>query len=301
MYKRIEQINAIDYNKIYVVGDIHGAFSELEKVLYAIQFDKERDLLVCVGDLVGRGVESEMAFKYLKKRWFKTVIGNHDLLFVEKEVGNSLIPVIDNIERELILNRDLKNKLIDAYRDSPLILEIVDGDDIVVITHAELRVEGFNNSYKEFKKQFLENPLSVKTLTELTWGRDVVLDLAAVHIENINMAGRRLKNPKIRSDDERDIFNNFKSDDDFKKYLHNRNIINDIKAAFHGHNIIMMNGLNKDNAHDLLRLGNQYFIDTGAFYKTEKYSFERNLLDGIPLGFTVFDVKTLKCVYCAKP
>ena len=37
---------------VYVVGDIHGAYSLLKEKLESINFDYSKDLLIAVGDLV---------------------------------------------------------------------------------------------------------------------------------------------------------------------------------------------------------------------------------------------------------
>lgn len=62
----------------YVVGDIHGMFSNLEKKLKRIGFNKKFDRLFCVGDLVDRGEESHLVEKYIQEDWFFSVRGNHD-------------------------------------------------------------------------------------------------------------------------------------------------------------------------------------------------------------------------------
>lgn len=37
---------------VYVVGDIHGAYSLLKEKLESVNFDYNKDLLIAVGDLV---------------------------------------------------------------------------------------------------------------------------------------------------------------------------------------------------------------------------------------------------------
>lgn len=66
----------------YVVGDIHGCFTDLEHELERIGFDESRDRLFSVGDLADRGPESERALEWLKKPWFFPVLGNHEEMFL---------------------------------------------------------------------------------------------------------------------------------------------------------------------------------------------------------------------------
>lgn len=50
----------------FVVGDIHGEFSKLSKLLSLVGFDEHSDRLFSVGDLVDRGPESRQVEHWLK-------------------------------------------------------------------------------------------------------------------------------------------------------------------------------------------------------------------------------------------
>ena len=69
--------------KDYIVGDIHGCFDLLQAGLDAINFNPAVDRLICVGDLVDRGAQNLKALDYLKKPWFFSVIGNHEILHIK--------------------------------------------------------------------------------------------------------------------------------------------------------------------------------------------------------------------------
>lgn len=62
----------------FAVGDIHGEFSLLRRLLTTVGFDEKTDRLFSVGDLVDRGPESPMVARWLTKPWFISVRGNHD-------------------------------------------------------------------------------------------------------------------------------------------------------------------------------------------------------------------------------
>ena len=66
----------------FVVGDIHGHVSKLMEQLDQLQFDIDKDRLICVGDLVDRGPESPQALALLSEPWFFSTLGNHELLMV---------------------------------------------------------------------------------------------------------------------------------------------------------------------------------------------------------------------------
>lgn len=72
-----------DKGQDYVVGDIHGHFSALEKLLEKIKFDKTKDRLFSVGDLVDRGPESALCLDYIMQPWFIPIAGNHEYIIIK--------------------------------------------------------------------------------------------------------------------------------------------------------------------------------------------------------------------------
>jgi serine/threonine protein phosphatase 1 len=69
--------------KDYIVGDLHGCFSLLERLLNAAHFDESKDRLFSVGDLIDRGPESLRCIQLLDEAWFYAVRGNHELMMAE--------------------------------------------------------------------------------------------------------------------------------------------------------------------------------------------------------------------------
>ena len=62
----------------YVVGDIHGEYQKLISQLYRIGFDKEKDRLFSVGDLIDRGPDNLKCLGLIEEPWFHAVCGNHE-------------------------------------------------------------------------------------------------------------------------------------------------------------------------------------------------------------------------------
>lgn len=62
----------------FVIGDIHGQFTRVEKAIAAIRFNPDADRLFSVGDLIDRGPECERVIEWLDKPWFFPVRGNHE-------------------------------------------------------------------------------------------------------------------------------------------------------------------------------------------------------------------------------
>ncbi|MEM4780631.1 MAG: metallophosphoesterase family protein [Halalkalicoccus sp.] len=83
------RIEADDWNRIYVVGDVHGCLSELETLVEALSPTGE-DLVVFVGDLVRKGPDSAGVLAFVREREnFRSVRSNNEqkLLDGEKDLS----------------------------------------------------------------------------------------------------------------------------------------------------------------------------------------------------------------------
>ena len=66
----------------FVVGDIHGCFDQLMDKLSYEGFDRTKDRLFSVGDLIDRGPDSLKCLKLLQEPWFLAVRGNHEEMLI---------------------------------------------------------------------------------------------------------------------------------------------------------------------------------------------------------------------------
>ena len=84
---KIEKVNENDYNRIFVMSDIHGQYDLFLKMLDRIELKRE-DLLVIIGDICDRGKKSyEIYMKCMKmiKLGYnlKFILGNHEDMLLE--------------------------------------------------------------------------------------------------------------------------------------------------------------------------------------------------------------------------
>ena len=82
------KVDGSEYRNVYIMGDLHGCYSLLEKELKRIKFDKKKDLLIATGDLVDRGEDSLKCLRLINEPWFKTVVGNHEDMMIESLYHN---------------------------------------------------------------------------------------------------------------------------------------------------------------------------------------------------------------------
>ncbi len=78
----------------YVVGDLHGQISLLIALLDKVSFDKKRDRLIAVGDVLDRGSRVGDLLNFLYEAagagWFQSVKGNHEESFLRFRSGECL-------------------------------------------------------------------------------------------------------------------------------------------------------------------------------------------------------------------
>ncbi|MBO6264401.1 MAG: serine/threonine protein phosphatase [Acidaminococcaceae bacterium] len=76
----------MDYKRILAVGDIHGMYDKLIKLMEQVQFNPAEDLLIFLGDYIDRGPQSLECVDYvmaLNKQYPERVIclkGNHEAM-----------------------------------------------------------------------------------------------------------------------------------------------------------------------------------------------------------------------------
>ncbi|HCK32028.1 MAG: phosphoprotein phosphatase [Micavibrio sp.] len=133
----------------FVVGDIHGCFSLLEKALEKINFDPSKDRLLSVGDLINRGPESHRATEFLRKSWFYAVRGNHEEYFIGKfsKTGNlkrgypKQTEAGRNYQWQYQQSKKARARLRRAFKELPFAIEVETDIGPVGIVHAEVSAD----------------------------------------------------------------------------------------------------------------------------------------------------------------
>lgn len=156
-----DKINLDHARKVYVVGDIHGCFYELETELAALDFDKKQDVLVSVGDLVDRGPESHLAVDYAEMPWFYFVRGNHEDM-CRPEIAGTYHHLRNGGNWFTALDEDAQRKASRVLNSGPIILEVERKGKRFGFVHADFGTNDWNDA----------EVLAAEDSEALMWDRD---------------------------------------------------------------------------------------------------------------------------------
>ena len=137
-------------NNIFAVGDIHGQFDMLSKLMDKIDIDHESDTLVFLGDYIDRGPDSFQVVDYLvdlKKRHSGIVFlkGNHEEMFDKYLAGQERLTFLYNggqqtLDSYMIRPREPETPLIPAeHLDFFQSLRLYHETDGYIFVHAGLK------------------------------------------------------------------------------------------------------------------------------------------------------------------
>ncbi|MBS7671617.1 metallophosphoesterase [Croceicoccus gelatinilyticus] len=112
--------------RLFTCGDIHGCYDELMAGLDAIGFDKTRDHLLALGDLVDRGPKNLEVLALLDEPWFHSIRGNHEeLTFCAAESKEAVRFHVQNGGQWFAdLDDDERNRIAQTLRALPLAMTV---------------------------------------------------------------------------------------------------------------------------------------------------------------------------------
>lgn len=140
--------NDTPYERILVIGDIHGKFTKLMSLWRKLSVT-DRDLIIFLGDYIDRGNEVAETLKWIleqsTKKNFIFLAGNHELIMLETFYGQmNKIDWLFNGGRETIRalselkaeDKTFIDKILDFAKDLSLYHEMTIGDRKYVFAHA---------------------------------------------------------------------------------------------------------------------------------------------------------------------
>lgn len=87
------------HGRDFIIGDLHGCIDNFNYVLDKLDFDKTRDRMFSVGDLIDRGPNIVACLELLEEPWFHAVVGNHDMLMFDN------VEAWDDVNHEAVLKK----------------------------------------------------------------------------------------------------------------------------------------------------------------------------------------------------
>lgn len=137
-----QKINGDEWRNIWVVGDLHGCYSNLMNRLDAVGFEADKDLLISVGDLIDRGSENVECLDLINQPWFRAVRGNHEQMMLDAVLGSGSILHWMQNGGSWFYNLDAEQQirvksLVNKAAEMPLIIELEKGGKKFVICHAD--------------------------------------------------------------------------------------------------------------------------------------------------------------------
>jgi len=127
----------------YVIGDVHGCFETLQRLLSCIEWQREADRVFLTGDLVNGGANSVEVIRWTRDHAAGVVLGNHDLHLLAVEAGARPLRRNDTF-RDVLEAPDAK-ELLQWLRHRPLAVE---GDDFFLV-HAGILPDWSQSRAKE--------------------------------------------------------------------------------------------------------------------------------------------------------
>lgn len=197
------QINKLQINTVgkdYVVGDLHGCYDLLLSLLAHVNFDKCRDRLFSVGDLIDRGPDSLRCLELIAEPWFYTVQGNHEIamlgFFLPYLIDGSLNDlddihdtgfldyggewVIPYFQSENKRMSDEFDRGLARILDLPLILVVGENENRFHVCHAELvkpDLTDFDSAVwldTDIDRWLAEASVPAEVQNNIYWGRTLI-------------------------------------------------------------------------------------------------------------------------------
>lgn len=125
--------------KDYIIGDIHGCFDDVQSILKQLNFDKSKDRLFSVGDLIDRGNNSEACLELTLEPWFHSVLGNHEQMLIDYHKGfaSQLNYWYNGGYWAISMLKEERQYYVDLAESLPLLIELETRCGIIGIVHSE--------------------------------------------------------------------------------------------------------------------------------------------------------------------
>ena len=121
---------------LYLIGDVQGCDTALERLLDTVSFSKSRDTLYFLGDLVNRGPDSAGVLRRLMslEHAAQCVLGNHDLHLLA--VAHGVRPAQRGDTLASVLDAPDRNAMLEWLRQQAMAMQIQQSGHTLLMVHA---------------------------------------------------------------------------------------------------------------------------------------------------------------------
>lgn len=167
-----------DRGRDLFVGDIHGCYELLMYHLSLIDFNKEVDRLISVGDLADRGPSSEECVQLIREPWFFAVRGNHEDMCIGVHRGGwsrgNFMMNGGQWFTDLDTMPTRQDRVVELMETLPLFIEVPVGDKLIGVLHADCTVHSWKAFYGiAYNQESVIWGRSRIGRSDPTWVRDV--------------------------------------------------------------------------------------------------------------------------------
>jgi serine/threonine protein phosphatase 1 len=128
----------------FVVGDLHGCLQDFLALLKEIGFDKEKDRMFSVGDLIDRGPDSLNCAQLIYEKWMYVCRANHEQMMIDCTLNTSRAQndmwAMNGGSWHHEVDIQLLKCIAEDMNKLPFVISIGEGDDRINLVHAELIV-----------------------------------------------------------------------------------------------------------------------------------------------------------------
>lgn len=140
-YRAVRRYPSNRCGRDFVVGDVHGCFSQLTDELARLNFDPDCDRLFSVGDLIDRGHESMFVLDVVRRYRIKAIRGNHEDMILRWYRGDVSSDVMFENGGAWFMNMvdgsGRARRFANFMSSLPYVIEIESPHGLIALAHAD--------------------------------------------------------------------------------------------------------------------------------------------------------------------
>lgn len=162
----------LDDDEHFILGDLHGRYDELMRLMDLINYDDTKHCIYSVGDIIDRGPDSWKVIDFFQGNKRYAIKGNHELMALDREwhdvwLANGGVGCINSLMKHNISY----DQFCDVIEQWPWMIEVGEPDEehSFRILHAEFPPEWSDQYLETVLDQAIDH--NDRTFNRLMWSR----------------------------------------------------------------------------------------------------------------------------------